>query len=118
MYQSNINDTKKITTFDCRSVVSIIEKNCNFYEILFVKSSSQKETVGIMNLGSHFILNVFLERIKIVGEARANRMIMHENILVNTSTFKKLMFLVGAFSLKEKSPTITVGSFFSRRLFP
>ena len=28
------------------------------------------------------------------------------------------MFLVGAFSFKEKSPTITVGSFFSRRLFP
>ena len=29
-----------------------------------------------------------------------------------------VIFLVGAFSLKEKSPTITVGSFFSRRLFP
>ena len=28
------------------------------------------------------------------------------------------VFLVGAFSLKEKSPTITVRSFFSRRFFP
>ena len=35
-----------------------------------------------------------------------------------SSDTEAITFLVGAFSLKEKSPTTTVGSFFSRRLFP
>ena len=75
------------------------------------------------SIWSHQVLSVKLkisvpkrvkDRLRYSSEISSCCRSKQTNISVKLTKFS-VAFLVGAFSLKEKSPTITVGSFFSRR---